>query len=133
MNDHPAPDRDNLKIENSGTSFGVTNGNVTNDNRTMTGNNVVSGNQTNNSLPKGWLIAVLCVTLIIVLLIGLIAFIVWLKDGKSIPKDAEIRVGPQGGVYYVEKSGRKNYIDRKIGMELYLKQQQKKEADMALE
>lgn len=42
--------KNKLEIENSGTSFGVTNGDVTNDNRTMNGNNIVSGNQINNAI-----------------------------------------------------------------------------------
>ena len=67
--------RDNLEIENSGTAFGVTHGNVTNDNRAMSGNNII---------------------------------------------------GPRGGVYYVDEFGKREYIDREKGRELYRKRQEDK-------
>ena len=120
--------RDNLEIENSGTAFGVTNGNVTNDNRTMSGNNIVGGNQINNNLPENWIVAVICATIVIALLIALAAFTIWrtTNNQDSSPEDAEIRIGPRGGVYYVDESGKREYIDREKGRELYRKRQEDK-------
>ena len=120
--------RDNLEIENSGTAFGVTNGNVTNDNRTMSGNNIVGGNQINNNLPENWIVPVICATIVIALLIALAAFTIWCTTNNqdSSPEDAEIRIGPRGGVYYVDEFGKREYIDREKGRELYRKRQEDK-------
>lgn len=120
--------RDKVEIENSGTAFGVTNGNVTNDNRTMNGNNIVGGNQINNNLPENWIVPVICATVVIALLIALAGFAIWCttNNRSSVPKNVEIRLGPRGGVYYVDESGKREYIDPKKGMELYQKQQEMK-------
>lgn len=120
--------RDNLEIENSGTAFGVTHGNVTNDNRAMSGNNIVGGNQINNNLPGNWIVAVICATIVIALLIALAAFTIWCTTNNqdSSPEDAEIRIGPRGGVYYVDEFGKREYIDREKGRELYRKRQEDK-------
>ena len=129
MNDQ---NRDNLKIDNSGTSFGVTNGNVTNDNRTMNGNNIVSGNQVNNALPERWIVAVICMTAVIMLLILLCAFAFWCGScrfdmNESIDYENELQIGPRGGIYYVDENGKRHYIDREKGMEIYSEQQQSQE------
>ena len=126
MND---TNRDNLKIDNAGTSFGVTNGDVTNDNRTMNGNNIVSGNQVNNALPERWIVAVICVTAIIALPILLCAFAFFCGSCRSetapVTVTNEIQIGPRGGVYYVDENGKRHYIDRERGMEIYRNQQNK--------
>ena len=128
MNDQ---NRDNLKIENSGTAFGVTNGDVTNDNRTMNGNNIVSGNQVNNALPERWIVAVICMTAIIALLILLCAFAFFCGYCRSVTAPVavtnEIKIGPRGGVYYVDETGKRHYVDRERGMEIYREQQQSQE------
>ena len=128
MNDQ---NRDNLKIENSGTSFGVTNGNVTNDNRTMNGNNIVSGNQVNNALPERWIVAVICMTAVVMLLILLCAFAFWCGSFRAeavpVAVTKEIQIGPRGGVYYVDENGKRHYVDRERGMEIYREQQQSQE------
>lgn len=132
MNDQ---NRDNLKIDNSGTSFGVTNGNVTNDNRTMNGNNIVSGNQVNNALPERWIVAVICMTAVIMLLILLCAFAFWCgscrfdMNNESIDYENELQIGPRGGIYYVDENGKRHYIDREKGMEIYREQQQSQEEE----
>lgn len=119
--------RDDLEIENSGTAFGVTNGNVTNDNRTMNGNTLVAGNQINHNLPEKWPVLVICATVIVVMLILLAAFTVWCATGKSETsfENALIQIGPRGGVFYVTESGERKYIDRERGMKLYLQQRDK--------
>ena len=130
MNDQ---NRDNLKIDNSGTSFGVTNGDVTNDNRTMNGNNIVSGNQVNNALPERWIVAVICATAIITLLILLCAFAFWCGSCRAetapVTVTNEIQIGPRGGVYYVDENGKRHYVDRERGMEIYREQQQSQEEE----
>lgn len=124
MNDQ---NRDNLKVSNSGTSFGVTNGNVTNDNRTISGNNIVGGNQINNTIPERWTVAVICVTAIIALLILLCAFAFFCGSCRSVTAPVavtnEIKIGPRGGVYYVDENGKRHYVDRERGMEIYRNQQ----------
>ncbi|MBS1371486.1 MAG: hypothetical protein HPZ91_16195 [Lentisphaeria bacterium] len=121
--------RDDLKIDNSGTSFGVTNGNVTNDNRTMNGNTLVAGNQINNNLSGKWNIPLVCITVIAIFLIFLTAFTIWCitDHSESVSNNAIIQIGPRGGVYYVTESGIRKYIDREYGMKLY--QEQQKEAE----
>lgn len=122
--------KNKLEIENSGTSFGVTNGNVTNDNRTMNGNNIVSGNQINNSLPERWIVAVICATAIFALLIFLCAFAFWCGSrSEASPVTNEIQVGPRGGVYYVDENGKRHYIDREKGLEILRDQKKEKAAD----
>ena len=122
--------KNKLEIENSGTSFGVTNGNVTNDNRTMNGNNIVTGNQINNALPERWIVAVICATAIFALLIILCAFAFWCGSRyEASPVTNEIQVGPRGGVYYVDEQGKRHYIDREKGMEILRDQKKEKAAD----
>lgn len=125
MNDQ---NRDNLKVSNSGTSFGVTNGDVTNDNRTMNGNNIVSGNQVNNALPERWIIAVICMTAVVMLLILLCAFAFWCGSRRAetapVTVTNELQIGPRGGIYYVDENGKRHYVDRERGMEIYREQQQ---------
>lgn len=45
---------------------------------------------------------------------------------NNLPEDAEIRIGPRGGVYYVDEFGKREYIDREKGRELYRKRQEDK-------
>ena len=118
---------------NSGTSFGVTNGDVTNDNRTMNGNNIVSGNQVNNALPERWIVAVICMTAVVMLLILLCAFAFWCGSCRAevapVTVTNEIQIGPRGGVYYVDENGKRHYLDREKGMEIYRNQQNQEAID----
>ena len=113
--------RDNIKINNSGTSFGVTNGNVKNDNR------VITIHQT----AKCPLVPIACIALAFVLLLAVSFFFILTKQQGSsvciepVSKDVEIRIGPRGGVYYVDEQGKRQYLDREAGMKLYRKQTEK--------
>ena len=111
--------RDNIKINNSGTSFGVTNGNVKNDNR------VITIHQT----AKCPVFPIACIALAFVLLLAVSFFFVLSRKQESrvyiesVPENIEIRIGPRGGVYYVDDQGKRHYIDRKEGLKLYERQE----------
>lgn len=100
--------RDNIKINNSGTSFGVTNGNVKNDNR------VITIHQT----AKCPLVPIACIALAFVLLLAVSFFFFLSRKQESrvyiepVPESVEIRIGPRGGVYYVDEQGKRQYLDR---------------------
>lgn len=113
--------RDNIKINNSGTSFGVTNGNVKNDNR------VITIHQT----AKCPVFPIVCLAMAFVLLLAVLFFFLFSNMGESrvyietVPKNIEIKIGPRGGVYYVNEQGKRHYLDREEGLKLYQKQSEK--------
>ena len=108
--------RDNINWENSGTAF--VNGNVKNDNR------VITINQTT----KCPFFPIICFVMAFVLLLTVLFFFILTKQQGSsvciepVSKDVEIRIGPRGGVYYVDEQGKRQYLDREAGMKLYRKQ-----------
>lgn len=109
--------RDNLNLENSGTAF--VNGNVKNDNR------VITIHQT----AKCPVFPIACIALAFVLLLAVSFFFVLSRKQESrvyiesVPESFEIRIGPRGGVYYVDDQGKRHYIDRKEGLKLYERQE----------
>ena len=45
------------------------------------------------------------------------------------PEDAVIKQGINGGIYWVDAYGKRHYLDREKGFELYRKQQKKIEKE----
>lgn len=111
--------RDNLNLENSGTAF--VNGNVKNDNR------VITIHQT----AKCPVFPIACIAMAFILLLAVLFFFLFSNMGESrvyietVPKNIEIKIGPRGGVYYVDDQGKRHYLDREEGLKLYQKQSEK--------
>ncbi len=122
-----------------GLAVGNNVGDVKNDNKSISGssfNNLhVNGNVTiNNRGGDNLRLLVIAVVIVLVVLMLLIAFFIWRSTEviRELPPDVRIEVGSRGGVYYVdEKSGRRIYLDRERGMELFQAQQQRDAAAAA--
>lgn len=74
-------DRVNIK-NSSGSAFGIVRGNVTNDNRTVNKSNIIAGNQIINNLPKCWIIALVCMTIVNILLMLMCSLV--LLNGRGL-------------------------------------------------
>lgn len=117
--------QNNTAAESSGygTSYGVTNGNVKHDNRVINVHNSTCGH----------VVTIICLTVTIALLIILIGAIVLFSskgEKHTVPQfdinKNELKIGKQGGVYFIDENGLKTYLDREKGLKLYEFQQKQK-------
>lgn len=117
--------QNNTAAESSGygTSYGVTNGNVKHDNRVINVHNSTCGH----------VVTIICLTVTIALLIIMIgAIVLFSSKGEkyTIPQfdinKNELKIGKQGGVYFIDENGLKTYLDREKGLKLYEFQQKQK-------
>lgn len=98
-------------------SYGETHGNIT---TSINDSTIINDGSRNRPL-----LITICVLLFLslVLAVAFFASFLWVNQKRN---EGEIRIGPRGGVYRVDSSGRKRYLDRKTGRELYFEQQKSK-------
>lgn len=111
--------RNRVKVQNTIISNGVTNGDIT-----------ISGNTIVNGRTSPWVITLCIFTVLCFVILCLISFLIYNKlSGENMPEDAVIKQGINGGIYWVDAYGKRHYLDREKGFELYRKQQKKIEKE----
>ena len=108
-------------------------GNLRNDNKNINNSRVERGNITIHNHKTNCTLPVVCITIVAVLLLAVIALFIC-KSSETIqklpPSNTVIyQIGSRGGVYWTDESGKRNYVDREKGMELYKKQKERRQGE----
>lgn len=104
--------RNKVKVQHTIISNGVTNGDIT-----------ISGNTIVNGKPSAWIIVLCILTALCFVSLCTISLQLYCEScGEDMPENAILKQGSKGGIYWVDDSGRRHYIDREKGKELLLKQ-----------
>lgn len=97
----------------------ISSGIIRGDSSTVVNGNLTINNQSGN---RAALIVIACVAVIAMLLVALTAFVIIRRTNPpERPANTPLKVGKRGGVYWVDRAGRRHYIDREKGMEIIIK------------